>query len=81
MSDERLTVPEDRGDEEAARTLRPRRLSEFVGQGHVREQLAVFLDAAAARGEPLDHVLLLGPPGPRQDDARAHHRRRDGRRR
>ena len=62
MSDERLTVPEDRGDEDAARTLRPRRLSEFVGQGHVREQLAVFLDAAAARGEPLDHVLLLGPP-------------------
>src|SRR4029077_14085671 len=55
--------PEDRGDEDAARTLRPRRLSEFVGQGHVREQLAVFLDAAAARGEPLDHVLLLGPPG------------------
>src|SRR4029077_9331581 len=55
--------PEDRGDEDAARTLRPRRLSEFVGQGHVREQLAVFLGAAEARGEPLDHVLLLGPPG------------------
>jgi holliday junction DNA helicase RuvB len=66
MSDieERLTVPDDRGGEdEAARTLRPRRLAEFVGQGHVREQLAVFLDAAAGRGEPLDHVLLLGPPG------------------
>jgi Holliday junction DNA helicase RuvB len=62
--DERLTVPDDRGGEdEAARTLRPRRLAEFVGQGHVREQLAVFLDAAAGRGEPLDHVLLLGPPG------------------
>jgi Holliday junction DNA helicase RuvB len=64
VSDERLTEPEDRGgDDESARTLRPRRLAEFVGQGHVREQLAVFLDAAAARGEPLDHVLLLGPPG------------------
>ena len=64
MSDDRLTVPDEvGGDDDPARTLRPLRLSEFVGQGHVREQLAVFLDAAAARGEPLDHVLLLGPPG------------------
>ena len=64
MSDERLTVPDDvAGDDDPARTLRPLRLAEFVGQSHVREQLAVFLGAAAARGEPLDHVLLLGPPG------------------
>jgi holliday junction DNA helicase RuvB len=64
VSDDRLTVAGERGGEdEAARTLRPLRLSEFVGQSHIREQLAVFLGAAEARGEPLDHVLLLGPPG------------------
>jgi Holliday junction DNA helicase RuvB len=65
MSDDpRMTDPGEAGSEDdAARTLRPRRLSEFVGQTHVRDQLAVFLDAAAGRGEPLDHVLLLGPPG------------------
>ena len=64
MSDDRVTVPDElAGEDDPARTLRPLRLAEFVGQSHVREQLAVFLGAAAARGEPLDHVLLLGLPG------------------
>jgi len=45
------------------RSLRPRRLDEFVGQEAVREQLAVSVAAARARGEALDHVLLAGPPG------------------
>src|SRR5215210_6512217 len=44
-------------------TLRPRRLDEFVGQEALREQLSVSLEAATARGEALDHVLLAGPPG------------------
>ena len=44
-------------------TLRPRVLDEFVGQEALREQLAVSLHAASARGEALDHVLLAGPPG------------------
>jgi Holliday junction DNA helicase RuvB len=44
-------------------TLRPRVLSEYIGQQKVRDNLAVFLSAARARGEPLDHVLLTGPPG------------------
>jgi len=44
-------------------TLRPRILSEYIGQHKVRDNLAVFLAAARARGEPLDHVLLTGPPG------------------
>jgi Holliday junction DNA helicase RuvB len=44
-------------------SLRPKRLSDFVGQERVKEQLAVFIEAARARGEPLDHVLLAGPPG------------------
>jgi Holliday junction DNA helicase RuvB len=50
-------------DDELDRTLRPRRLDDFVGQQRVKEQLAIALDAAKARGEALDHVLLVGPPG------------------
>ena len=50
-------------EEELERSLRPRRLEEFVGQQSVREQLAVSIEAAAARGDALDHVLLAGPPG------------------
>jgi Holliday junction DNA helicase RuvB len=45
------------------RSLRPRRLDEFVGQERVKEQLEVALIAATTRGEALDHVLLVGPPG------------------
>src|SRR5439155_23668476 len=44
-------------------TLRPKILSEYIGQSKVRENLGVFLTAARGRGEPLDHVLLTGPPG------------------
>lgn len=51
------------GDEELETTLRPATLDEFVGQELVREQLAVSLQAARERGEPLEHVLLAGPPG------------------
>ena len=50
-------------DEELDRSLRPKRLSDFVGQPPVKDQLAVFIEAARGRGEPLDHVLLAGPPG------------------
>lgn len=44
-------------------TLRPRRLDEFVGQRRIKDNLSVFMQAAVQRGEPLDHVLLYGPPG------------------
>ena len=50
-------------DDEVERSLRPRSLDEFVGQERVKEQLDVALQAARARGEALDHVLLAGPPG------------------
>jgi Holliday junction DNA helicase RuvB len=50
-------------EEELDRSLRPRNLDEFVGQERVKEQLAIALAAAKARGEALDHVLLAGPPG------------------
>jgi len=51
------------GERDWDRGLRPERLDEFVGQPVLREQLRVFLEAARAREEPLDHVLLVGPPG------------------
>jgi Holliday junction DNA helicase RuvB len=50
-------------DEEFDRTLRPKKLADFVGQKAVKDQLAVFIEAARARNESLDHVLLAGPPG------------------
>jgi len=60
---DRLQTPNARPDEDADASLRPRALEEFVGQDAVKEQLAVSLQAAKARGEALDHVLLAGPPG------------------
>ena len=50
-------------DDEVERSLRPRRLDDFVGQARIKEQLEIALQAAKARGEALDHVLLAGPPG------------------
>jgi holliday junction DNA helicase RuvB len=61
---ERIQAAQASGrDEELDRSLRPRRLEDFVGQAAVKDQLAVFIEAARARGEALDHVLLAGPPG------------------
>jgi Holliday junction DNA helicase RuvB len=51
------------GEEEFDRTLRPRTLADFVGQEQLKGQLALFIEAARRRGEPLDHLLLAGPPG------------------
>jgi len=50
-------------DDDLDRSLRPRTLRDFVAQEQVTEQLEVFITAARGRGEPLDHVLLAGPPG------------------
>ena len=50
-------------DDDLERSLRPRRLEEFVGQERIKEQLSIALAAARGRGEALDHVLLAGPPG------------------
>jgi Holliday junction DNA helicase RuvB len=60
---DRLQTPHPRPEEDADASLRPRALDEFVGQDAVKDQLAVSLEAAKARGEALDHVLLAGPPG------------------
>ena len=52
-------LPEDSGEV----SLRPRFLSEYIGQEKAKDNLSVFIEAAKMRGEPLDHVLLAGPPG------------------
>ena len=59
----RIQTPDVLPEDELDRSLRPRRLEDFVGQTSVREQLAVSIEAASARGDALDHVLLAGPPG------------------
>jgi Holliday junction DNA helicase RuvB len=64
MNDSRLVSPGENDDERAADTLlRPRRLEDFVGQPAIREQVRILIEAARARAEPVDHVLLYGPPG------------------
>jgi Holliday junction DNA helicase RuvB len=56
-------TPASPAEETVERALRPRRLHDYVGQQRVREQLEIFIAAARGRGEPLDHLLLFGPPG------------------
>ena len=61
---ERIIAPEQLGDDtEGDVSLRPANLSEFVGQEKLKESLTVFLQAAKQRKEPIDHILLAGPPG------------------
>jgi len=50
-------------DNEMEYSLRPRRISEYIGQGKIKENLSIFIEAAQERGDSLDHVLLFGPPG------------------
>jgi len=59
----RLVSAERREDDLAEASLRPQKLSEFIGQEKARANLEVFIKAARARGEALDHVLFVGPPG------------------
>ncbi len=61
----RLVTPEyvDSEDRIAEASLRPRTLSEYIGQEKVKENLKIYIDAAKRRGDPMDHVLLYGPPG------------------
>src|SRR3546814_17502802 len=57
-----LTTP-IRTPEDADAALRPKSLAEFVGQAAARENLRIFIEAAKARADALDHVLFYGPPG------------------
>jgi Holliday junction DNA helicase RuvB len=60
---ERIQTPYLAAEDDFELTLRPRRLAEFVGQSQLKAQLEVAIEAASARGDALDHVLLAGPPG------------------
>jgi holliday junction DNA helicase RuvB len=59
----KLVTPERREEDVAEASLRPQRLADFVGQEQARRNLSVFIEAARARHEALDHVLFVGPPG------------------
>jgi Holliday junction DNA helicase RuvB len=59
----RITSPERRDEDAAEASLRPQKLSEFVGQEQARANLSIFIEAARGRKEALDHVLFVGPPG------------------
>lgn len=63
MTDRVITGKHLEEDSVTETSLRPRRLAEYIGQDRVKETLSVFLEAARARGEALDHMLLYGPPG------------------
>jgi len=65
MSEEkqRIISPETKPDDHLDNTLRPRTLSELIGQNQIKENLAILIQAAIQRREPLDHVLFYGPPG------------------
>lgn len=61
---DRLVAPTARIEEEVLdRAIRPKTLADYTGQDHVRAQMAIFIEAARGRGEPLDHLLIFGPPG------------------
>jgi Holliday junction DNA helicase RuvB len=61
---DRLMAPSaTREDEVIDRAIRPKTLADYTGQDHVRQQMAIFIEAARGRGEPLDHLLIFGPPG------------------
>jgi len=58
-----LHATESADDRAFDRSLRPTRFEDFVGQERIKDNLRVFVQAAAARGEPIDHTLFCGPPG------------------
>ena len=60
---ERIIDPEEKNEDVFEKNIRPQSLEEYIGQNEIRENLNVFIKAALMRSEPLDHVLLYGPPG------------------
>lgn len=63
--EENLLIPDLQNDVEEAveTTLRPKTLNEYIGQTKIKENIKIYIEAAKKRGEPLDHILLYGPPG------------------
>lgn len=63
FTDDRIITGKETGEDHWQTSLRPRHLEEYIGQSQIKDNLSVFIKAAAARHEALDHVLLFGPPG------------------
>lgn len=65
MEEDRIINPEleNQGEERLENSLRPKTLEEYIGQDKIKEHMKIYIEAAQKRGEPLDHVLLYGPPG------------------
>lgn len=63
--DENILIPnlQDEKEEVVENTLRPRTLNEYIGQTKIKENIKIYIEAAKKRNEPLDHILLYGPPG------------------
>ena len=61
--EERLIAPQEQLSDHEGEVLRPHRMNDYIGQKKVKDNLGIFIQAAATRGEALDHVLLYGPPG------------------
>ena len=65
-------------DTEIENSLRPKKLEDYVGQEKIKENLKIYIEAAKQREEPLDHVLLYGPPGLRKDYTFCNYSKRNG---
>ena len=63
MNTPRRLVTAEKRDDDVDASLRPQKLADFIGQDKARANLSVFIEAARARKEALDHVLFVGPPG------------------
>ena len=65
MDEEKIINPgvNSENEEQMERTLRPQKISEYIGQNKVKDSMKIYIEAAIKRDEPLDHVLLYGPPG------------------
>ena len=61
--DERIITNHELEEDQFEATIRPDSIDEYIGQSEVKENLEIFIEAAKMRHEPLDHVLLYGPPG------------------
>lgn len=79
MAKQRIIAPTatDSKEEQSNLSLRPTQLNDYVGQSKLIEKLKITLEAVKQRSEPMEHVLLHGPPRSGQNHTRPHHRQRD----
>ncbi len=75
MEDDRIIKPEleNNIEERLENSLRPNNLDEYIGQNKVKENMKIYIKSAKKREEPLDHVLLYGPPGLRKNNIIKHY--------